>query len=151
MRHTLGGRPTDGRDGQEAEIMGIARRALVGGTSVIGVLVLMAGPALAHECINASKKHQDSGAQLVLGPNDEVLYISKGLQNRISQALVDFDTGEGFHGLIAFDVDGDGVADASTWIGVGPDGEIPLEAQFRGPACRGLTNIGVYFDQCLGA
>jgi hypothetical protein len=43
------------------------------------------------------------------------------------------------------------VADASTWIGVGPEGEIPLEAQFRGPACRGLTNIGIYFEQCVGA
>jgi hypothetical protein len=59
--------------------------------------------------------------------------------------------GAGFHGLIAFDFDGDGVADASTWIGVGPDGEVPLQAQFRGPACRGLTNIGIYLEQCIGA
>lgn len=131
--------------------MGMMKRALVAATGAMGGLVLLAGPALAHECTNASKKYADSGAQLVLGPNDEVLYISKGLENRIAQGLVDFDTGEGFHGLIAFDVDGNGVADASTWIGVGPDGEIPLEAQFRGPACRGLTNIGIFFDQCLGA
>jgi len=131
--------------------VGIIKRALVMTTGVVGGLVLMAGPALAHECTNASKKYADSGAQLVFGPNDEVLFISRGLENRISQGIVDFETGEGFHGIIAFDVDGDGVADASTWIGVGPEGEVPLEAQFRGPACRGLTNIGVYFEQCLGA
>jgi hypothetical protein len=114
------------------------------------VLVLMAGPALAHECTNASKKYADSGAQLVLGANDDVLFISKGLETRIAQGLVDFETGEGFSGLIAFDVDGDGVADASTWI-VGPDDEIPLVAQFAGPACQGVTNIGVYFEQCINA
>jgi hypothetical protein len=75
-----------------------------------------------------------------------------GLENRIAQGIVDFESGEGFHGLIAFDVDGDGVADFSTWIGVGPDGhEIPIEAQFRGPACRGITNLGIYFEQCVGA
>ena len=131
--------------------MGIVKRALVVTAGVVGGLVLLAGPALADNCTNASKKFADSGAQLVFGADDEVIFISRGLENRISQGIVDFETGEGFHGLIAFDVDGDGVADFSTWIGVGPDGEIPLEAQFRGPACRGLTNIGVYFEQCLGA
>ena len=30
------------------------------------------------------------------------------------------------------------------------DGEIPLNAQLRGPACKGLTNLGLYFTQCLG-
>jgi hypothetical protein len=90
------------------------------------------------------------GAQIVFGANDEVLFISRGLENRIAQGIVDFESGEGFHGLIAFDVDGDGVADASTWIGVGPDGhELPIEAQMRGPACRGITNLGIYFEQCL--
>jgi hypothetical protein len=131
--------------------VGIVQRTLIGLVGAVGSLVLVAGPALATECINASKKYQDSGAQVVFGPNDELLYITPGLINRFEQGIVDPETGEGFHGLIAFDFDGDGVADASTWIGVGPDGEIPIEAQFRGPACRGLTNIGVYFEQCLGA
>ena len=126
------------------------RSSFVGAVALV-LSILIAAPAFAFECINASKKNQAAGAQVVFGPDDEVLYISAGLQNRIEQGLVDFDTGEGFHGLIAFDVDGDGVADASTWIGVGPDGEIPLNAQLRGPACRGLTNIGIYFEQCLGA
>src|SRR5262245_53557966 len=113
--------------------------------------ILIAAPALAFECTNASKSNPAAGAQIMFGPNGEVLFITQGLQNRIEQGIVDPDTGEGFHGLIAIDVDGDGLADFSTWAGVGPDGEIPLEAQFRGPACRGLTNLGIIFEQCLGA
>jgi hypothetical protein len=112
--------------------------------------ILLAVPVMAHECINVSKSDPAAGAQLVFGVNNEVLYISRGLATRVEQGLIDFETGEGFHGLIAFDIDGDGVADLSTWIGVGPEGEIPLEAQFRGPACRGLTNIGIYMEQCVG-
>jgi hypothetical protein len=133
--------------------LNIVKRAVAGVVGVAGATVLLAAPAFAHECTNASKNANNpaAGAQLVFGANDEVLFISTGLANRVERGLVDFDTGEGFHGLIAFDIDGDGVADASTWIGVGPDGEVPLEAQFRGPACRGLTNIGIYFEQCLGA
>ena len=132
--------------------MGIVKRALVVTTGAVAGLVLMAGPALADNCTNASKKYADSGAQIVFGPNDEVLFITQGLENRISQGIVDPESGEGFHGIIAFDDDGDGVADASTYIGVGPDGdELPIEAQLRGPACRGITNLGIYFEQCLGA
>lgn len=127
------------------------QRSIRVGALALAMSILIAAPALAHECTNASKQNPAAGAQIMFGPNDELLFITEGLQSRIEQGLVDPDTGEGFRGLIAFDLDGDGLADASTWIGVGPDGEIPLEAQFRGPACRGLTNIGVYFEQCLGA
>jgi hypothetical protein len=126
------------------------RRSILVGAVAFTLSILIAAPASAHECTNASKQNPAAGAQIVFGPNDEVLFISAGLQRRIEQGLVDPDTGEGFHGLIAFDADGDGVADASTWIGVGPDGEVPLQAQFRGPACRGLTNLFVYFEQCIG-
>jgi hypothetical protein len=111
--------------------------------------ILIAAPVFAHECVNASKQDQAAGAQIVFGPNGEVLYITEGLQTRLDQGVIGPD-GEGFHGLIAFDLDGDGVADASTYI-VGPEGEVPIEAQFRGPACRGLTNIEIYLEQCVGA
>ncbi|HEU4542231.1 MAG TPA: hypothetical protein VFR23_13970 [Jiangellaceae bacterium] len=128
------------------------RRFNMIGATALALSIVAAAPAVATECVNASKKDQAAGAQIVFGSNDEVLFVTQGLQNRLDQGLVDPDTGEGFHGLIAFDFDGDGQADVSTWVGVGPDGEeIPLEAQLRGPACRGLTNIGIYFEQCLGA
>jgi len=128
------------------------RRAGAVAVLAVGSLVLSTGAASAHECTNASKNANNpaAGAQLVLGADDEVIYISKGLQNRIDQGLVDFDSGEGFHGLIAFDIDGDGVADASTWI-VGPDDEIPLNAQENGSPCHGVVNIGYYFENCLAA
>ena len=120
---------------------------LVGG--VVASLAL-ASSAMAFECTNVSKSDPAAGAQILIGPTGEILWTTRGLANRIAQGLIDPATGEGFHGVVAFDFDGDGVADASTFIGVGPDGEIPLEAQFRGPACRGLTNLGIYFTQCVG-
>lgn len=58
------------------------------------------------------------------------------------------DTGAGFHGLIGFDFDGDGTVDVQTFI-VGPDDEIPELAQFNGPSCHGITNVGIYFTECL--
>jgi hypothetical protein len=127
------------------------RRPIFVTTAALLISVLIAAPALAHQCANASKSDQAAGAQIVLGPDfEEVIFITEGLANRLDKGVVDLETGEGFHGIIAFDLDGDGVADASTWFGVGPDGEIPLQAQFAGPACRGLTNIGIYLTQCAG-
>ena len=115
------------------------------------VLTLTAGAALADQCMNASKQDQSAGAQLVLGPEGEFLWATEGLMRRIENGVIDGETGEGFHGIIGFDSDGDGVVDISIWTGVGPDGhEVPIEAQLAGPACRGLTNIGVYYTQCLG-
>jgi hypothetical protein len=130
--------------------MSMSKRILgvVGG--VVASLAL-ASSAMAFECTNVSKSDPAAGAQILIGPTGEILWTTKGLANRIAQGHIDPATGEGFHGVVAFDIDGDGVADASTYIGIGPAGEIPLEAQFRGPACRGLTNLGIYFTQCLGA
>jgi len=125
-----------------------SRRFLVGSVAAVAAVGLSGGAALAHECVNASKQNQAAGVQITFGMDDSVVYISHGLQSRIDRGLVDLETGEGFHGLIGFDMDGDGVADLSTWI-VGPEGEIPMQAQMNGPACRGVTNIGVYFEQCV--
>lgn len=118
---------------------------------VAGVVasLLIASSALAFECSNASKP-PSSGAQIVFAADFQtILYITPGLQERLERGIVDVASGEGFHGLLGVDLDGDGAADVSIYFGVGPDGEIPLDAQFRGPACRGLSNIGIILSQCL--
>ena len=58
------------------------------------LLVLAAGPGTAHECINASKKNMAAGVQIVLNDQDQIVWLTKGLQNRINQGIVDADTGE---------------------------------------------------------
>ena len=126
-------------------------RRLVALPAGILASLLIASTALGFECTNASKSRADAGAQVVFGVDGQILSITPGLLKRIEQGLVNPETGEGFHGQVAFDLDGDGVADASVYFGVGPDGEIPLTAQLNGPACRGLTNIGIYFEECLGS
>jgi len=123
----------------------ITRLALAG-VAAGSSIVLAAAPSLAHECVNASKPAA-AGVQVILGP-DGVEWSTPGLAARFSAGLVDPDTGEGFHGIVGFDFDGDGVVDFSTYI-VGPDDEIPELAQMNGPACHGIINLDVYFSQCV--
>ena len=121
--------------------------------SALGVLasLAIATSALATDCTNASKSDPAAGAQILIdGNTGALLWATPGVIERLHRGVIDPNTGVGFHGLIALDVNGDGLADVSTWFGVGPDGEeIPLNAQLKGPACRGLTNVGIYFAQCV--
>jgi hypothetical protein len=128
------------------------RRIILGAVAAVAMSLVLATSALAMDCVNASK-NQAAGVQLVIDINTgAIVWISNGLQNRIDQGVVDPLTGAGFHGLIGLDFTGDGVADVSSWVGVGPDGtEIPDTAQENGPACRGLTNIFVYLTTCVEA
>lgn len=112
------------------------------------VLVLSAAPALAHECTNPDKP-AGAGAQVIIGPDDQIEWATAGVWQRIDRGLIDPDTGEGFSGLIGFDFEGDGVADLFTYI-VGPDGEIPAAAQWNGATCHGVINIGTWFEECAG-
>ncbi|TNM49543.1 hypothetical protein FHP29_01445 [Nocardioides albidus] len=117
-----------------AAVLGAAAIVLVG-----------AGAASAHECINISKQNQAAGVQIVFSGDDfSPIWISSGLQKRIDAGLVDLDTGDGFRGLIGIDFDGDSVVDVSSFI-VGPDGEIPPKAQHSGAPCNGVVNIQAYF------
>ena len=120
--------------------------------TILGVAasLAIASSALAMDCTNASKVDPAAGAQIVIdATTGNVLWISEGLTERLERGVVDPVSGEGFHGIIALDLDGDGSADVSTWVGVGPDGEeIPVNAQLNGPACRGLTSLGIYLTEC---
>lgn len=134
--------------GATEEVRNMRRRMMAVALGLLASLLITTS-ALAFECTNASKPPA-AGAQVVLAADFEtILYVTPGLMNRIEQGLIDPDTGEGFHGLLGIDFDGDRAADVSIYFGVGPDGEIPLEAQYAGPACRGLTNIGILLAQCL--
>jgi hypothetical protein len=119
---------------------------------ILGVTasLAVATSVMAHECVNASKDDQAAGAQALIDWNTGViLWMTEGLASRLAQGVVDPATSEGFHGLVAFDATGDGIADFSTWIDVGPGGSVPLVAQLSGPACEGLTNLFIYFTDCL--
>lgn len=129
--------------------MNTPRRVAAGAVAALATIVLTAGPGLAHECTNLDKVAA-AGAQLVFGPGDTIEYISAGLQSRIDRGIVDPETGEGFSGLIAFDEDGDGTADFFTWI-VGPNGEIPAQAQWNGSVCHGVINLETAFTTCAPA
>jgi len=109
--------------------------------------------ALAFDCTNVSKSNPANGTQVMINfTTGQVTVLTEGLARRIEQGLVDPVTGAGYHGLVGLDIDGDGAADFSTWAGAGPDGmEPPENAQLNGPACRGLTSIGLYLSECLGA
>ena len=125
------------------------RRPLTATFLGIVASLLIASSALGHECTNASRSDPSAGAQaLIDATTGEILWTTEGLAARLANGVVDPASAAGFHGLIAFDATGDGIADFSTWIGVGPDGEVPLVAQLSGPACRGLTNLFLYFTVC---
>jgi hypothetical protein len=124
------------------------RRLVLGSVVATTVLLATEASAWAHECVNASK-NESAGVQIVIDANTgSIVWLSTGLQQRIEQGVVDPDTGDGFSGLLGFDLNGDGTADVSTFI-VGPNVEIPEQAQFNGPACHGITNVEVFFTQCV--
>ena len=111
----------------------------------------LATSALATDCTNASKPAA-AGVQVVLNlQTGEIEWMSQGIAQRIARGVIDPATGDGFHGLLGFDFDGDGVVDASTWDGVGPSGhEIPFQAQVNGPADRGVTSICALYPELCG-
>jgi len=128
------------------------RRPLTATVLAITASLAIASSAFAMDCMNASKEDQGAGVQVIVDANTgEILWLSEGLTQRLEQGVVG-DDGSGLHGLIGLDFTGDGIVDISTWFGVGPDGnEIAEPALLNGPACRGLTSIGLYFTECLGS
>lgn len=127
------------------------RRPITATILAVVASLAMASSAFAFDCMNASKPDQSAGDLVAIDASTgEILWISQGLTQRLEQGLIGED-GSGLHGLIGLDFTGDGVVDVSTWIGVGPDGtEIAEPALLNGPACRGLTSIGIYFTECVG-
>lgn len=127
------------------------RRTMTSAALGMAASVAIAGSALAFDCTNVSKSDPADGAQVIFNvATGQIVWATPGLETRLENGIVTLD-GENFHGIVAFDFNGDGIVDFSTWVGVGPDGtEVPEGAQLNGPACRGLTSIGLYLAACLG-
>jgi hypothetical protein len=124
------------------------RRVSLVAVAVIAAALIAAGPVWATNCTNADKPPA-AGVQVVIDVNTgAIVWISNGLQHRVDQGLVDPDTGEGFSGLIGFDFNGDAVADVTTYV-VGPNLELPDQAQFNGAACHGIVSIETFFTECV--
>lgn len=119
------------------------RKLLAVPVIAFAAVALSGSAAFAHQCYNANKPNT-AGAQIVLGfdeatGTDVVLDATRGLEKRFEKGLIGPE-GEGFHGIVAFDVDGDGVADGHTYI-VGPESQLPLNAQLRGSPDHGILNV----------
>ena len=123
------------------------RRLLLGVVTFLALVALAAGPVLAGHCTNADK-NPAAGVQVTINLVTGQITVSSGLQQRIDQGIVDPITFEGFSGLAGFDVTGDNVADLTTYI-VGPNFEIPPQAQLNGAACHGVVSIEAFLTDCL--
>lgn len=125
--------------------MGMKRRIAIGAAGIAASIVLAAGPALAHECTNAARNNNDpsKGAQIIFGCGFEDIISAK------KHAITLIEAGGFPSGWIAFDIDCDGVADAGTYL-VGPNGEIPEQAQANGTSTNGVMNICTYFGLPAG-
>jgi hypothetical protein len=117
-------------------------RVLTTTGATAGALALLAGTAVAHECVNPNKKPL-AGAQIVF--SDDGVWMTKGLEKRVEKGLVDAETGEGFHGLIGFDEDG---MTGTTWQ-VTPTGSIPHQAMDNGAECNGIISFDAWMS-CMG-
>ena len=123
------------------------RRLLLGVVTFLALVALAAGPVLAGHCTNADK-NPAAGVQVTINLVTGQITVSSGLQQRIDQGIVDPITFEGFSGLAGFDVTGDNVADLTTYI-VGPNFEIPPQAQLSGATCHGVVSIEAFLTDCL--
>jgi hypothetical protein len=116
------------------------------GVGLVGP-VAFAGTAFADHCTNIQRDQHDpsKGVQVVLdvsGAEASIESANPGVMNRVDNGIIDPATGEGFHGLIGFDVDGDQTVDVMTYQ-VGPEGDaLPETAIDNGSPDHGIVDIG---------
>ena len=117
----------------------------VAGFSVALLATLgMGGTAFADHCTNIQKDIHNpaNGVQVIINDTDgSIEWANAGVVNRVDQGLIDPSTGEGFHGLVGLDFDGDGTVDVMTYI-VGPEGDaLPQTAIDNGSPDHGIVGI----------
>jgi hypothetical protein len=119
------------------------KKVLLGAATAVMAMLVMTGTASAFHCTNVSKdaRNPGAGAQVVINPDTgEIVSASNGVQKRVENGLIDPDSGEGYHGLVGLDFDGDGQADRSTFI-VTPNDVLPDTAIENGPADHGINSL----------
>jgi hypothetical protein len=125
----------------------VLRKALVGMGIGLAGPVAFAGTAFADHCTNIQRDQHDpsKGVQVILdvsGAEPSIEWANQGVLNRVNNGIIDPETGEGFHGLIGYDVDGDQTVDVMTYQ-VGPDGDaLPDTAIDNGSPDHGIVDIG---------
>src|SRR5262245_13595393 len=122
------------------------------GLAGVGVLaaatLAMSGTAWAGHCTNIQKDQHDpsKGVQVIINDTDgSIEWANAGVQNRVARGKIDPDSGEGFHGHVGIDGDGDGKVDVVTYI-VGPGGALPDTAVNNGSPDHGIVDICAVID-----
>jgi hypothetical protein len=122
----------------------LLKAAAGAGVAVVAVVVAMGGTAFADHCTNIERDSHDpsKGVQVVINATDgSIESANAGVQNRIAQGIIDPATGEGFHGLVGIDFNGDNTVDAMTYL-VGPEGDaLPETAIRNGSPDHGIVGI----------
>jgi hypothetical protein len=146
----VGRRSRSRLNGCEVEGYEMLHKTLAGiGVSTLAT-VAMGGTAFADHCTNIQRDEHDpsKGVQVIIDASTEegtIEWANPGVLNRVSNGLIDPETGEGFHGLVGLDFDGDGTVDAMTYL-VGPEGDaLPETAINNGSPDHGIVHIGVLF------
>jgi len=128
--------------------VGMLKQAVAGLGVTIAATVAVSGTAWADHCTNIQKDQRDpsKGVQVIINDTDgSIEWANAGVQNRVSQGLIDPNTGEGFHGLVGIDLGGDGTVDFMTYI-VGPDGDaLPDTAINNGSPDHGIVGLDTLF------
>jgi hypothetical protein len=113
------------------------------------VILGASGTAWADHCTNIQKDQHDpsNGVQVIINVTDgSIEWANAGVVNRVDQGLIDPATGEGFHGLVGLDFDGDGTVDVMTYI-AGPEGDsLPETAIDNGSPDHGIVFICTVID-----
>jgi hypothetical protein len=125
------------------------------GSIFTAALVLgVAAPAFAHDCVNLSKNL--SSVSVVVGPDcngpgqDQITILSNGLAQRVNNFGFTFT----YTGPVGIDVNCDGTADFASYSpGQGTDGVVPGAEHGQGEnraICKGVTDVeDAFADGCL--
>jgi hypothetical protein len=120
------------------------KQAVIGLGVAVAATFAMGGTAWADHCTNIQKDMHDpsKGVQVIINDTDgSIEWANAGVQNRVANGLIDPESGEGFHGLVGIDLDGNQTVDVMTYI-VGPEHDaLPDTAISNGSPDHGIVGL----------